>query len=65
LHLPPTLELHGDADEEAPLSGGKALGAPAEQVVYPGARHGFDFDPARSDSRDAQARAIEFLQRHL
>jgi carboxymethylenebutenolidase len=72
LHLPPTLELHGDADEEAPLSGGKALietaralGAPAEQVVYPGARHGFDFDPNRSDSKDAQARAIEFLQRHL
>jgi len=72
LHLPPTLELHGDADEEAPLSGGKALietaqalGAPAEQVVYPGARHGFDFDPARSDSKDAQARATEFLQRHL
>jgi carboxymethylenebutenolidase len=69
LHLPPTLELHGDADEEA---GGKALietaqalGAPAEQVVYPGARHGFDFDPARSDSKDAQARATEFLQRHL
>jgi carboxymethylenebutenolidase len=72
LHLPPTLELHGDADEEAPLSGGKALietaralGAPAEQVVYPGARHGFDFNPNRSDSKDAQARAIEFLQRHL
>jgi carboxymethylenebutenolidase len=71
-HLPPTLELHGDLDDEAPLSDGKALidtahalGVPAEQVIYPGAGHGFDFDPARSDSKDAQVRTIAFLQQHL
>jgi carboxymethylenebutenolidase len=72
LHLPPTLELHGDADNEASLSDGKALietaralGVTAEQIVYPGAGHGFDFDPMRPDSKDAQTRAIEFLQQHL
>jgi carboxymethylenebutenolidase len=71
-HLPPTLEFHGDADNEASLSDGKALvdtahalGVPAEQIVYSGAGHGFDFDPSRSDSKDAQVRAITFLQQHL
>jgi hypothetical protein len=53
------------SDGKALVETAHALGATAEQVVYTGAGHGFDFDPMRSDSKDAQVRAIEFLQRHL
>ena len=49
-HLPPLNELHGEADRSVPLAKGKelvslarAVGAPAEQVTYPGREHGFDF----------------------
>ena len=45
-HLPPVLELHGDADRIAPPAKGaelvriaRGLGVPAEQVTYPGRGH--------------------------
>ena len=45
-HLPPLNELHGEADRSVPLAKGKelvslarAVGAPAEQVIYPGREH--------------------------
>ena len=70
--LPPLLALHGDADRVIPLSSGQALvdrahavGGAAELVVYPGAAHGFDFYPERSDAREASERALSFLERQL
>jgi carboxymethylenebutenolidase len=72
VHLPPLLALHGDADRNVPLAEGTALveraraqGGSAELVVYPGAGHGFDFDPTRSDAQDASGRALSFLQQQL
>ncbi len=72
IRLPPLLALHGDADRNVPLSSGqalvdkaKALGAPAELIVYPEAGHGFDFDLSRNDARDATGRAVTFLAQTL
>ena len=63
-HLPPLIELHGDADHDVPLAKGealvkiaKALGGPTEQVTYPGKAHDFDFsdtDPADIDATEDQ-----------
>jgi len=71
-HLPPLLAVHGDADHDNPLAGSvslvdraHALGGTAELVVYPGAAHGFDFHPERSDAREASERALSFLERQL
>jgi carboxymethylenebutenolidase len=71
-HLPPLLALHGDADRVIPPSQGaalvekaRALGGQADLIIYPGAGHGFDFDAARPDSRDASDRALSFLAREL
>lgn len=65
--LPPLLELHGDADRVIPIAQGralvdraKALGGEAEQLVYPGAGHGFDLT-----NDDARSHAIDFLRRQL
>jgi carboxymethylenebutenolidase len=70
--LPPLLALHGEADEVIPAREGRALverarelGAAAELVVYPGAGHGFDFDPNSAAGRNAHARAVEFLALQL
>ena len=67
-HLPPLLELHGDADTNVPLSEGKELvdlarrlGDRAEMVVYPGAGHGFK----GQDAADAERRMVAFFQREL
>lgn len=67
-HLPPLLELHGDADRVVPLADGKALvalatklGQPAENVVYPGAGHGF----SDADNADARRRMVGFFRTHL
>lgn len=64
-HMPPVIELHGEADRNVPLATGEALvaltkvvGAPAEQVTYPGKGHGFDFvdnDPATINAVDRVA----------
>lgn len=63
--LPPLLVLHGEADRVIPFDEGraladeaKALGGEVQLVVYPGAGHGFDFDPDSNTARDARARAV-------
>jgi len=70
--LPPLLELHGDAEQIIPIAEGralveraKALGGFAEQVVYPGADHGFDFAPHSYAGDDAISRAVAFLRHQL
>jgi carboxymethylenebutenolidase len=62
--LPPLLELHGDADRVVALADGLALvdlarglGLPVENVVYPGAGHGFEGE----DAVDAQRRTLAFF----
>jgi len=70
--MPPLLELHGDADRNVPLADGEALvklaktvGAPAEQVVYPGQTHGFDFSDTNPATTDAIHRVVRFFQAQL
>lgn len=67
-HMPPLLELHGDADIVVPMERGKelveltrSLGQTAEMVIYPGAGHGFN----RSAATDAEQRTLEFFQAQL
>ena len=67
-HMPPLLELHGDADTVVPIEKGKelveltrSLGQTAEMVVYPGAGHGFN----RSAATDAEQRTLEFFRAQL
>jgi carboxymethylenebutenolidase len=71
-HLPPLLELHGDADQVVPIEAGnalvakaRALNVPAQQTVYPGEGHVFDADQDRADARDATARAVGFFVQML
>ena len=71
-HLPPLIELHGDADRAVPLVKGeelvnlaRAVGAPAEQVTYPGREHGFDFSDTDPMTVDAVGRVVRFFQAHL
>jgi carboxymethylenebutenolidase len=71
-HMPPLIELHGDADHNVPLVKGKELvelaksvGAPAEQVVYPGRPHGFDFADDDPATADAIRRVVQFFHAHL
>jgi carboxymethylenebutenolidase len=71
-HLPPLLELHGDADAVVPIDKGnalvakaRALNVPVRQTVYPGEGHVFDADPDSRDARDATARAVAFFVQTL
>jgi carboxymethylenebutenolidase len=71
-HMPPLIELHGDADHVVPLAKGKELvelaksvGAPAEQIVYPGKPHGFDFADNDPATADAIRRVVEFFKDRL
>jgi carboxymethylenebutenolidase len=71
-HLPPLIELHGDADHNVPLAKGealvkiaKALGGPAEQVTYPGKAHGFDFSDTDPATSDAIGRITRFFRARL
>lgn len=62
MRMPPVLELHGDADRNVPPAKGEELvaltqnvGAQAEQVLYSGRQHGFDFsekDPMSAGPSD-------------
>jgi carboxymethylenebutenolidase len=68
LPMPPTLILHGDADNIVPVSEAHKLEAlfgewqtPYEIKIYPGAGHGFRGD----DAQDAWNRTVAFLDRHL
>jgi carboxymethylenebutenolidase len=67
--MPPMIELHGDADRNVPLATGEALvtlaaavGAPAEQVTYPGKGHGFDFADNDRATRNAVERVSRFFK---
>lgn len=71
-HMPPLIELHGEVDRNVPLASGeelvklaKAVGAPAEQVTYPGREHGFDFSDADPMTADAVQRIVQFFQARL
>ncbi|MGY3441358.1 MULTISPECIES: dienelactone hydrolase family protein [unclassified Bradyrhizobium] len=71
-HLPPLLELHGEADRNVPLSSGeklvrlgKSVGAAAEIVKYPGKAHGFDFADDDPMTADAVSRVAGFLKARL
>jgi carboxymethylenebutenolidase len=68
LPMPPTLILHGDADNIVPVREAHKLEAifgewqtPYEIKIYPGAGHGF----RGGDEQDAWNRAVAFLDRHL
>jgi carboxymethylenebutenolidase len=71
-HLPPLIELHGEADRNVSIASGEALvrlakevGTPAEIVRYPGRAHGFDFAENDPMTADAVSRVIGFFQSHL
>lgn len=71
-HLPPMIELHGEADHNVPLAKGqelvrlgKSVGAAAEIVTYPGRAHGFDFNGDDPMTRDAVSRVAGFFQARL
>ncbi|HTO68007.1 MAG TPA: dienelactone hydrolase family protein [Bradyrhizobium sp.] len=71
-HLPPLLELHGDADRTVPFARGEALvklakaaGGEAELVAYPGKAHGFDFSDSDPMAADAVDRVVRFFQSRL
>jgi carboxymethylenebutenolidase len=71
-HLPPLIELHGEADRNVPIARGqelvklgKAVGAEAEFVGYPGKGHGFDFSDADPVTVDAIGRVVAFFEARL
>jgi carboxymethylenebutenolidase len=71
-HLPPLIELHGDADRNVPFAKGqelvklgKAVGAEAELVPYPGKAHGFDFSDTDPMTADAIGRVVRFFEARL
>jgi carboxymethylenebutenolidase len=71
-HLPPLIDLHGNADHNVPFAKGeelvklgKAVGAEAELVVYPGKPHGFDFSDSDPMAADAIDRVVKFFDARL
>ena len=71
-HLPPLIELHGEADRNVPIDKGKELvklgktvGAEAEFVGYPGKGHGFDFSDTDPMAADAIGRVVGFFEVRL
>jgi carboxymethylenebutenolidase len=70
--LPPTLILHGDADQVIGVEKAYALerflqerSIPHAVHIYPGADHGFDGDPVSPEARDAQRRTVDFFDAQL
>ncbi|NKI71458.1 prolyl oligopeptidase family serine peptidase [Collimonas pratensis] len=70
--LPPLLALHGNADTIVPLSESERLvalarkiGATANLVVYPGKKHGFDFDASDPTTADVVSRVARFFKSTL
>jgi carboxymethylenebutenolidase len=71
-HMPPTIELHGEADRNVSIANGKRLielarsvGADAEFVPYPGKPHGFDFSDTDPMTSDAIDRVTRFFKMRL
>jgi carboxymethylenebutenolidase len=71
-HLPPLLELHGDADRNVPFARGEALvklakaaGGEAELVTYKDKGHAFDFSDSDPMATDAVDRIVRFFQARL
>jgi carboxymethylenebutenolidase len=71
-HLPPMIELHGEADRNVPLARGeelvrlgKSVGAAAEIVRYKGKAHGFDFADNDPMTADAISRVAGFFRARL
>ncbi len=71
-HLPPLIDLHGEADRNVPFAKGeelvklgKAIGANAELVAYPGKPHGFDFSDTEPVAADAIGRVVRFFEARL
>lgn len=70
--LPPTLILHGEADQANGVENAYALERFLQQRsiahaihIYPGAGHAFDADPANPDARDAERRTAAFFDAQL
>ena len=71
-HLPPLIDLHGEADKNVDFAEGEQLvklgrriGAQAELVPYPGRTHGFDFSDSDPMAADAVGRVIRFFDARL
>lgn len=71
-HMPPTVELHGEADRIVSIANGKRLvelarsvGADTEFVPYPGKSHGFDFSDTDPMTSDAVDRVTRFFKSRL
>lgn len=75
-NLPPTLILHGDADQIVPVARAHELDSlmteakrPHEMRIYPGANHAFNFPIPlwynAADTRDAWDRALAFFAQYL
>jgi carboxymethylenebutenolidase len=71
-HLPPLIELHGEADRNVPIAKGQELvklgkknGAEAEFVPYPERQHGFDFSDTDPMMADAIGRVVRFFAARL
>jgi carboxymethylenebutenolidase len=71
-HLPPLIELHGEADRNVAFTEGeqlvklgKKVGAEAELVPYPGKGHGFDFSDSDPMAADALGRVASFFEARL
>jgi carboxymethylenebutenolidase len=70
--MPPLIELHGDADRNVALANGvalvklaKSVGAEADQIIYPGKQHGFDFSDRDPATGDAIAHVTGFFKTRL
>jgi carboxymethylenebutenolidase len=71
-HLPPLIELHGEADKNVAFTEGeqlvklaKRIGADAELVPYRGKAHGFDFSDNDPAAADAIGRVTRFFEARL
>jgi dienelactone hydrolase len=70
--LPPILILQGEADHQASVADAEAIASKAKSIkaetelhLYPGAGHGFDFDPSDKAGIAATQTAIAFLAAHV
>ena len=62
---PPVGPIIPIGEGEALLNRGMALGGQAELIVYPGANHGFDWDPNSHIASLARGCSVLFFRRQL